>query len=156
LASTKSRPQNYWKSGYTVLAASQDGGWTVAVGERGPCQLLLLQGHPEYERQTLLRQYRRDVRRYLTGHQGSYPHLPKGCLDIEGVAALEQLQADVTAEVHDPALMDRFPFNFVAAHIDVDWQSVSRLFMRNWVRSVRDCAQDRPAGKVCCLQMVRF
>jgi homoserine O-succinyltransferase len=133
--------------GYEVLAASQDGGWTVAVGERGPCQLLLLQGHPEYERQTLLREYRRDVRRYLTGNQGSYPHLPKGYLDTEGAAALEQFQSDVTAEVHDPASMDRFPFDFVAAHIDVDWQSVSKLFMKNWVRSVRERAHDVPARK---------
>jgi len=135
------------ETGYRVLAASQDGGWTVAVGERGPCQLLLLQGHPEYERQTLLREYRRDVRRYLTGHQGSYPHLPKGYLDIEGVAALERFQADVTAEVHDPTLVDHFPFDFVAAHIDVDWQSVSRLFMKNWVRSVRERAHGLPAGQ---------
>ena len=136
------------ESGYRVLAASQDGGWTVAVGEEGPCQLVLLQGHPEYERQTLLREYRRDVRRYLTGNQGSYPHMPKGYLDIEGVAALEQFQSDVTAEVHDPALMGRFPFDFVAAHIDVDWQSASRLFMKNWVRSLRERAHNLPVGEV--------
>jgi homoserine O-succinyltransferase len=135
------------ENGYRVLAASEDGGWTVAVGAAGPGQLLLLQGHPEYERQTLLREYRRDVRRYLTGHQGSYPHMPKGYLDIEGVAALEQFQADVTAEVHDPALMDRFPFDFVAAHVDVDWQGVSRLFMKNWVRSVRERSHDLRAGE---------
>jgi homoserine O-succinyltransferase len=144
------------ESGYRVLAASREGGWTVAVGERGPCQLLLLQGHPEYERQTLLREYRRDVRRYLTGHQGSYPHLPKGYLDVEGVAALEQFQADVTAQVHDPTLVDRFPFDFVAAHIDADWQSVSRLFMRSWVRSVRERAHSLPAGVAVVAAAVRL
>jgi hypothetical protein len=73
--------------------------------------------------------------------------MPKGYLDIDGVAALEQFQSEVTAEVHDPALMDRFPFDFVAAHIDVDWQGVSRLFMKNWVRSVLERSHDLPAGK---------
>jgi len=130
--------------GYRVLAHCADDGWTVAAGERGRCRLLLLQGHPEYERLTLLREYRRDVRRYLAGDQGSYPHLPKGYLDIEGARALEKFEAEVTAQADVPALMDSFPFGFVADHVNVDWQSVSRVFVGNWVRSVRERAHGLP------------
>jgi homoserine O-succinyltransferase len=126
--------------GYRVLAQCRDGGWTVATGERGQCRLLLLQGHPEYEPLTLLREYRRDVRRYLAGNRGSYPHLPKGYLDIEGLLALDKFETEVTAQADVQAMMDGFPFNFVAGHINVDWQSVSRQLMGNWARSVRERA----------------
>src|SRR2546430_13670792 len=37
---------------------------------------LFLQGHPEYERTTLFKEYRRDVGRFLSGEQSSYPPLP--------------------------------------------------------------------------------
>jgi homoserine O-succinyltransferase len=132
--------------GYRLLAHCRDDGWTVAVGERGQCRLLLLQGHPEYERLTLLREYRRDVRRYLAGDRGSYPHLPKGYLDIEGARALEKFEAGLTAQADLPALMASFPFDFVAGHVKVDWQSVSRQFMGNWARSVRERAHGLPTA----------
>lgn len=134
------------ESGYQVLAQSRDGGWTVAVGERGQCRVLLLQGHPEYEPLTLLREYRRDVRRYLLGHQGSYPHLPKGYLDSEGLRALEKFEAEVTGQANVLASMDSFPFEFVAGHVDVDWQGASRLFMGNWALSVRERANRLPTA----------
>jgi len=132
--------------GYRVLADCRDNGWTVAVGERGQCRLLLLQGHPEYERLTLLREYRRDVRRYLAGDRGSYPHLPKGYLDIEGARALEKFEAGVTARADVRAMMDSFPFDYVAGHVNADWRSVSRQLIGNWARSVRERAQGLPTA----------
>jgi homoserine O-succinyltransferase len=134
--------------GYRVLARCRDDGWTVAVGERGQCRLLLLQGHPEYERLTLLREYRRDVRRYLSGNQGSYPHLPKGYLDLEGALALENFEAEVTARDDPLALVHGFPFDFVGDHVNVDWQSGSRQFMANWARSVRERAPGLPGAAI--------
>ena len=34
---------------------------------------IFFQGHPEYEETTLLREYRRDVGRFLRGQQPHYP-----------------------------------------------------------------------------------
>ena len=62
------------------------------------------------------------------------------------LAALEKFEAEVTAQADVPALMDSFPFDFVAEHVNVDWQSVSRLFMGNWARSVRERAHGLPTA----------
>jgi homoserine O-succinyltransferase len=129
------------EAGYRVLAESAGGeGWTIAVGERGQCQLLLLQGHPEYGELTLLREYRRDVRRYLAGQQGSYPQLPLGYLDAEGAQALQEPISVLGADVRDPSLIDAIPFEFAASHVSTHWETPARAIIGNWLARVADDA----------------
>jgi homoserine O-succinyltransferase len=129
-------------SGYEVLAQSTATGWTAAVGQRGECQVLLLQGHPEYGRHTLLREYRRDVRHYLSGDQGSYPHIPTGYLDGPGVAALAQFERDIANASIGPELMEAFPFDLAARHVKFDWDGPAGVLIGNWLRSTRElCAK---------------
>jgi homoserine O-succinyltransferase len=125
-------------AGYQVVARCERTGWTVAAAERGQCQLVLLQGHPEYTPHQLLREYRRDVRRWLAGAQGSYPHIPEGYLDDEGVEVLAEFEREVTARPRDPGVMGHFPFDAAAGHIRAPWLVASRVLMANWMRYVRE------------------
>ena len=125
------------ENGYEVLAESRDGGWTVALGEQGECQLLLLQGHPEYGPYTLLREYRRDVRRYLSGIQGSYPRIPNDLLDADGAEVLAEFALKLALKGRDPALMQDFPFDFAARHVTARWDGASGALIGNWLASVR-------------------
>jgi len=110
--------------GYRV-AAGWDGGWTIASAERGQCLFVLFQGHPEYEPLTLLREHRRDARRYLNG-EGPYPAVPVGYLDDEGEEILAQFAARATSGPPDPALMALFPFQAAARHVRARWRGASR------------------------------
>jgi homoserine O-succinyltransferase len=117
--------------GYAVLVDSPRSGWTVATREREGRLLVLLQGHPEYAPTALLREYRRDVRRFLDGTALTYPSIPVGYLDPEGVALLEQFrQQNQAASASD---LPEFPFDAAAAHIAVDWQHDSRRLFGNWL-----------------------
>lgn len=131
------------EKGYELLAQSSAAGWTVAVGQRGQCQIMLLQGHPEYTRHTLLREYRRDVRRYLSGDQGSYPHMPTGYLDGPGVTALAKFEKDIASAKLGPELMDAFPFDLAARHVKVNWDGPARALIGNWLRSVQQLSANR-------------
>jgi len=42
---------------------------------------LFFQGHPEYDADSLPREYRRDVGRFLRSERESYPGMPKGYFD---------------------------------------------------------------------------
>ncbi len=57
--------------GYQILTESHDAGVELFVKERRN-RLLFFQGHPEYDTQTLGREYVRDVRRYLHGERETY------------------------------------------------------------------------------------
>jgi homoserine O-succinyltransferase/O-acetyltransferase len=75
------------EAGYTVLTASHTAGVDMFIKE-SRCLSLFFQGHPEYEPDTLLREYRRDVARYLNYEGDNYPHLPEGYIEYTAAAAL--------------------------------------------------------------------
>lgn len=79
--------------GYRILSESAAAG--VDMFERDmPSRFVFLQGHPEYEATTLLREYRRDVARYASGESPCHPDIPCGCLPGREEARLQQLRAD--------------------------------------------------------------
>src|SRR6516165_5988286 len=67
-------------AGYDVLTRSPDAGVDM-FAKRDRSLFVFLQGHPEYDPTTLLREYRRDVGRFLRGERDGYPALPRYYLD---------------------------------------------------------------------------
>jgi homoserine O-succinyltransferase/O-acetyltransferase len=121
--------------GYRVLVGSAEVGWTVAVRE-GTGLNMLVQGHPEYDPATLLREYRRDVRRFLEGPGAAYPPTPVGYLDAEGVGLLELFKLAATSRGADASLMESFPFQLCAEHICADWKGPMERLVGNWLNEV--------------------
>ena len=81
-------------AGYEPVLHSPEVGWTVAGRRRGGSTLVLAQGHPEYSGTILLREYRRDVSRYLDGTRPELPILPRRCIDgPKGAALLDVVHA---------------------------------------------------------------
>lgn len=137
-------PASGWPaSGWLPHPAGADAGgdWGVAVRRVEGWSVTLLQGHPEYGATTLLREYRRDVRRFLRGQRGTYPELPAGSLSGADVEALERFRA--TAD--GPAAMARFPFEPIAAGLHASWRAGAEVLFANWLREVA-AATRRRAG----------
>ena len=78
-------------AGYQILSKSPEAG-VDSFFKRRAAPFMFLQGHPEYDPDTLLREYRRDVRRYLAGTRAEYPALPAHYFDQETEAALATLR----------------------------------------------------------------
>jgi homoserine O-succinyltransferase len=127
--------------GYVVLVGSGTTGWTVAARERDGRLLMLLQGHPEYGPTTLLREYRRDVRRFIDGTTSVYPRIPEGYLDSAGVTVLEEFRA--LGEGTSRPDMAQFPFEAAARRIAVDWQAHSEQLVHSWLGEA-----ERRAGRL--------
>ena len=68
---------------------------------------VLLQGHPEYDSTTLLREYRRDVGRFLRREREDYPALPRHYLDGPSERSLEAFRRRALS-VRDPELLESF------------------------------------------------
>jgi homoserine O-succinyltransferase len=63
------------RAGLPVLSWSNEAGVDAFV-RPGPAPMLFLQGHPEYEADTLLREYARDLGRFERGERATRPDLP--------------------------------------------------------------------------------
>jgi homoserine O-succinyltransferase len=118
-------------AGYTVLSASVESGANMFT-KQSSSLLVFFQGHPEYEETTLLREYRRDVGRFLRGQQAHYPTVPHGYFPPE---ALELLAAFETRARAAPGadLFSDFPVNEIAATLKNTWSVGAAGIYRNWL-----------------------
>ncbi|HYC10958.1 MAG TPA: homoserine O-succinyltransferase [Steroidobacteraceae bacterium] len=118
-------------AGYTLLSWSAETGADAFVRQERSL-LLFFQGHPEYEDLTLLKEYRRDVGRYLRGEQPHYPTLPCGYLSPDALAGVSAFREQALAE-RSASLLEKFPFGAVAAELKNTWRPAAVAIYRNWL-----------------------
>lgn len=70
-------------AGYEILTRSNEAGVDSFV-KQGTSLFVFLQGHPEYDADTLLLEYRRDVKRFQRGETPVAPSLPNGYSESAG------------------------------------------------------------------------
>ena len=126
---------------YTVLSFSPDTGADAFVRHERSL-MLFFQGHPEYEDTTLLKEYRRDVGRYLNAQQAHYPTLPRGYLRADAVALLEAFKERALAQ-RAPEMLGQFPFAAAAASLTCSWRPAAVAIYGNWLAFIEAAATRR-------------
>jgi homoserine O-succinyltransferase len=119
--------------GYTVLTQSPEGGVDSFVKKKKRSLFVHFQGHPEYGAQTLLKEYRRDIKRFLRGERETYPSMPKGYFDATAVRDLADFR-DVALSDRREELMERFPEG--TGSLEKTWHSSAVSIYRNWLQYV--------------------
>ena len=104
----------------------------------GQSQFLMLQGHPEYGVDSLLREYRRDIRRYLAGHRGDWPAMPVNYFDGETEAALAQFGREAGGRAPGNVTADVMAaFEACMTHLPVPlWQSRGAHLFSAWLETL--------------------
>jgi len=118
-------------AGYTIVSASVETGADMFT-KQSSSLLVFFQGHPEYEDTTLLREYRRDVGRFLRGQQAHYPTLPQGYFPPAALELLSAFEARARAATH-PDLLSEFPVSEIAAILKNTWSAGASGIYRNWL-----------------------
>ena len=119
--------------GYKVLTRTADAGVDTFVKEHNSL-FVFFQGHPEYECNTLLLEYRRDVGRCLRGESDTYPLIPRSYFDQDSVIALTALQAKLEAG-HD-GLPAEFSEILEKASVENTWRPTAVGIYRNWLQYI--------------------
>jgi homoserine O-succinyltransferase/O-acetyltransferase len=119
--------------GYRILSHSADAGADVFVKDAaGSSLFVFLQGHPEYDGGALLREYRRDIQRFLAGESERYPAMPRNYFDDEVAAVLTELRQHAMEEQGIDLIA-----NFPAAadkSLDFPWRDSAIRIAANWLR----------------------
>jgi homoserine O-succinyltransferase/O-acetyltransferase len=118
--------------GYDILTRSPTAGVDVFV-KKWRSLFVFFQGHPEYDAGTLLREYRRDIRRFLRGERDRFPSMPKGYFCNRGERALRALEARSRMGRRSD-LLAAFPENLVVRSRRVrSWQASAKTLLGNWL-----------------------
>ncbi len=117
-------------AGVRVLAETLDGGFHLGTSPDG-IRTVYLQGHPEYDHVSLLKEYKRELQRYVAGELEGVPPLPDRYLPDEAAsivtAHLEELRTAALGEA--PA----FPEAEIVARLDNTWADTGRSLFSNWL-----------------------
>lgn len=122
-------------SGYETILSSPGAGVDLFVKKKGNCLFLHFQGHPEYGARTLLKEYRRDVKRYLRAERPNYPSMPLGYFGGAAENALE-LFREMALAARSEELMASFPEEIACEGLESTWRPGSIAIYRNWLRYV--------------------
>jgi homoserine O-succinyltransferase len=122
--------------GYSVLSRTTETGADLFV-RNGDSLFVFVQGHPEYEPETLLHEYRRDVGRFLTGERDSYPEMPCGYFNTEAVAALDSFREQALRN-RDGTLLSQFPTTILEGRPSYRWREPAVRLYRNWIRAIEE------------------
>jgi homoserine O-succinyltransferase len=118
--------------GYSVLNRSPEAGVDLFVKQKKQSLFVHFQGHPEYFSRTLLKEFRRDIRRYLTRERETYPSMPHGYFGAEASGLLSEFRKN--AESHrQEELMDVFPENAIGDTLQNTWNRSAIVIYRNWL-----------------------
>ncbi|MCB1183664.1 homoserine O-succinyltransferase [bacterium] len=117
-------------AGLTVLLDSPAVGPHLAVAADG--RRLFLQGHPEYEAVSLLKEYKREVGRWQGGERPDFPPLPAGYLDGPATTLLAAHAAACRAGPPGPPL----PEAAVTAGLAAPWAASARRIVGRWLASL--------------------
>jgi homoserine O-succinyltransferase/O-acetyltransferase len=125
--------------GYKVLTRSANAGVDTFIKQQKRL-FVFFQGHPEYESDTLLREYRRDVGRYVKGEAPRYPLIPRSYFDgatVDELSAFEKKAVSRRSEELLPEL------NAILGNkrIANTWQASGAGVYRNLLSHI--CAQKK-------------
>lgn len=119
--------------GYEVLTQSATAGVDLFVKRKQSCLLVHFQGHPEYGARTLLKEYRRDIKRFLRRERETYPSMPHGYFDDASSKLLAEFRA-LAVSAPSETLTSDFPEATVAKVVRATWQASAATVYRNWLQ----------------------
>ena len=128
--SVRAAAEELTAAGYTILTKSNRAGVDLFVKQKQQSLFVHFQGHPEYGAQTLLKEYRRDIKRFLRSERETYPTMPYGY--FASTQALIDFQKAAIADRREE-IMASFPEAVVNSLLN-SWHSVAVSIYAHWLK----------------------
>ena len=138
--------QQLTSTGYRILTRSSAG--VDAFVKQRKSLFVFFQGHPEYESETLLLEYRRDLKRFLTRESEIYPTMPQGYFDDGTLTALTALR-DRAFSYRCESLMADFP----TVQATNTWRRGAVHFYHHWLEYLARHKDREPQAHVEAKQL---
>jgi len=122
-------------AGVHVLAESDVADVHLGVSEDG-LRAVFFQGHPEYDTISLLKEYKREVVRYVGGERPDYPPFPENYLDISLQALLDEHRYRLQAARERGDAPPEFPEALIVDALHNTWHDTAEAVVGNWIGTV--------------------
>ena len=109
-----------------ILAVNDHAGFFLLANEES--DLILFQGHPEYDDKSLLKEYEREIKNYLSGQRPDYPEVPENYFSNLTVSRLDEEKKNIL----DNKEFSSFDSSAIE-DIDLGWIETGNTLYKNWL-----------------------
>jgi len=120
------------QAGLVVLAESQEAGVHLAVSP-DQFHIVYFQGHPEYNSNSLLKEYKREVTRYFEGARESVPHYPEHYFPDEAAEIASRYIEQALLFDAEGKVLPEFPEEDLDSLVDNTWGDTGKAIVSNWL-----------------------
>ena len=120
------------QSGLRVLAAGRVAGVHLAVSS-DLFRKVYFQGHPEYAVNSLLKEYKREVFRYLNGELDAPPPYPENYFSRQAKEIAQRFLDEAILMKEQGADLPGFPETEILPHVDNTWGDTGKAIVNNWL-----------------------
>ncbi len=122
-------------AGLHVLVEKPNDGVHLAVSEDG-FRIVYFQGHPEYDTVSLLKEYKREVNRFVAGQREDYPPFPDNYFSLQVQAILGEHQEAVKTAQKTNGASVAFPEKVITPMLHNTWHDTGEAIINNWMGHV--------------------
>ena len=123
------------EAGLHILAESKEADVHLAVSE-DQFRLVFFQGHPEYDIISLLKEYKREVKRFINDECADYPPFPDNYFSLQSQASLNEYKDQVINAKTNKSSAPDFPENILIQKLDNTWHDTAEAILNNWIGQV--------------------
>jgi len=135
--------QQFEQAGLHVLVESDEAGVQLAVSE-DQFRMVYFQGHPEYDTISLLKEYKREINRFIQGDRKDQPPFPDHYFSLQAQAILEEYKENILVAKQLNRRLPDFPEQLITSQLDNTWHDTGEAIINNWIGKVYQVTnQDR-------------
>ncbi|MCK4866150.1 MAG: homoserine O-succinyltransferase [Gammaproteobacteria bacterium] len=123
------------EAGLHILAESKEADVHLAVSE-DQFRLVFFQGHPEYDIISLLKEYKREVKRFANNESDNYPPFPENYFSLQVQASLNEYKNQVINAKQSKKDFPEFPESLITEKLDNTWHDSAEAILNNWIGKV--------------------
>jgi homoserine O-succinyltransferase len=123
--------EQFEQAGLTILIETPEAGVHMVVS-RDQFRYVYLQGHPEYDINSLLKEYKREVMRFLNDERDLPPY-PANYFVRESIDIAERYLAEARRAKRLGHALPVFPEDQILPYLDNTWGDTGKSLFNNWL-----------------------
>ncbi len=126
------RREDLISAGLKILVEGNDAGVHLAVSP-DQFRIVYFQGHPEYDRITLLKEYKREVMRFLYDEIDEVPPSPEHFFSTGAMRLADEYIDQALWSKKGSDVLPAFPEAAIEKHLDNTWGDTAKAMFNNWL-----------------------
>ena len=120
------------QAGLHVLVEGLEAGVLLAVSPDG-LRFVYFQGHPEYDIISLMKEYKREVNRYVNREREDFPPFPEHYFSGKARARLEEYKQALLDTESRQGPIPEYPEAEILPELDNTWTDTGKTLFNNWL-----------------------